>query len=411
MTNFQAEYNALIRTVQEHHEAVLVRLTQLQDVYKQVMGKDDPSITDRVTTVTSAYNSKISKLEEQSKHFACVMNLLSDNQLRIAHSNERVNLDDDSVYSVHEAIRARIRERTLTESEYFEAIFPSEKTKPSADITTLMPKLAEPKIVTVYDVLSDKNDTSAFVESIDTAITSIKRYVGALYDLRALTRDELYALNNGLNEYMTATSPFRIEQMIDFAIPHFSTGRWNRLTESEKNTLIYTKKRDGERISGEFNRIAPDREDRVARIILKLYDRMVDENSSFRTLSEKSLKSISNAFNASAVFYVEKFLVEKVRAQRDPLYARTIYQNLEGVLQFHKKIKGILTPSDIGFLRVDYNVRKIRDLNGWLKKHGSLTPKQRIFAKNLMTQYVAQVQTSPVWTQEKVRSLSLAAIQ
>ncbi len=413
MSDFQAQYDGLVRRVQGQKEVDLTALTRLQQLYQDTMGCEDPLIADRISTFTSAYDSKLSKLKEHRRQFDTLMSL-TDAQVRIAHSNESINFDEDSVYAhfQDETQRARMRERILTDSEYWGTVFPLDETNPSPDITVFMPKLTELKIVTVRDELSNQSTESALDERVRVAMDYVKSHVGTLYDLLALTRKELSELESGLKQYVTADSSFRIEQMILFIDRSFPSEQWGRLTNSEKKAITYTRKRDADSNSGEFSQMTKEREERLARIILKLYDRMVEGNSQFRTDETPARYvlswQLSDTMNTSTVFYVENFLVEKVLAQRDPLYANTVYQNLTKVLQFHRQIRHLLEPSEIASLSVAYHTRKMDNLKGWLNKRGSLTPLQQRFAENLMKEYVARVKDSPIWTQEKLSSFAAA---
>lgn len=407
MSDFQVKYESLVSRVQSQRENDLAALTNLQQLYKDTMDCEDPLINARIRTITSAYDSKRSKLEEQRRHFAQVMSL-TDAQLRIAHSNDWIQFEEDEVYAEHETHRARIKDRTLLESEYWSAVFPINETNTPLTIDQFLPHVAEPTFVTVGDELSGQSIDSALSQQITKAMDYVKNHVGTLYDLSALTRKELLELDAGLRQYMAADSSSRIEHMSNFITPRFSDDQWGRLTNSERDTLTYTRKRDADSASGEFCRMTAEREETLARIILRMYDQMVEGNTLFRTPPQTPSDHISHAPHASAVFYVENFLVEKVRARREPLYARAIDQNLPEVLKFHRQMRGILGPSEIASLRVDYPVKKMYNLMNWLSTHRSLTPKQRRFAKSLMKEYVIRVKNSSVWTQEKVRCLAAA---
>lgn len=409
MGDFQAQYDGLVRRVQGQKEVNLTALTRLQQLYQDTMGCEDPLIADRISTITSAYDARFSRLDGQRKHFLDIMNG-TDAKLRIAHSNDEISFDEDVVYAQlqQETDRARIKERTCTESEYWSAVFPLEETTSSLDIAQLLPTVAEPKFVTVRDELSGSRADSAFVEQINAAMNYVKGFVGTLYDLPALTREELLGLNSGLRQYMAADSPSRIEHMSNFITPRFSADQWGRLTNSERDTLTYTRKRDADSATDTFSPMTKGREDRLARIILKLYDKMVKGNSHFRTRQDCSLENIPDTLNASAIFYTEKFLLENVRVQREPLYAQAIDQSLPKVLRFHNQMCRVLGASELTSLNITYHIGKMCNLRNSLGKWNSLTPRQRDYARNLMSEYVTRVKSSPIWTQEKLHRLAAA---
>ena len=103
--------------VEAQLEDVLKPLSDLQGSYRSVMGKDNPEIQEKMDVARQSYAERTERLEQRHSRFLDLMNM-SDTELQIQNSNERINLNDEP-----EELREAISKRTVTEDQYWSNIF------------------------------------------------------------------------------------------------------------------------------------------------------------------------------------------------------------------------------------------------------------------------------------------------
>lgn len=134
METYQTKFEGLIRKLYHDRDQTLDPLQDLQNNYIKLVGTEDPIIRDKILTIHNNYGARIARLQERHKGFRELMEL-DDEQLRIQNSNQRVNFSEDSVYEKTESdpLRLGLKNRKITESEYFGTLFPIQKAKEVED--------------------------------------------------------------------------------------------------------------------------------------------------------------------------------------------------------------------------------------------------------------------------------------
>jgi len=114
-------------------EERLSELQKLQFAHVALMGYDDPKINQKIEYTEKNYDALVAKMKALHRKFAELMSM-SDTELRIRITNsphhvkeyQKVDFAEDECYSrvSDKTIRKKIKQRTLTEDEYFNAVFP-----------------------------------------------------------------------------------------------------------------------------------------------------------------------------------------------------------------------------------------------------------------------------------------------
>ncbi|MEA3514691.1 MAG: hypothetical protein U9R34_04395 [Nanoarchaeota archaeon] len=251
----------------------------------------------------------------------------------------------------------------------------------------------------------EKRNNKEIEERIKTAMGFIKLQTSDTYDLLALTKEELFELKGELKNYIEDDSAVRMNQMLDFIYDSFSEETWQSLSESEKNTIYYSRRRDFNSTSEKCKRIKPERENNLAKIILKTHPKMMTYNSQFRQKKLPDFVKDIELANAKAYFFVEKFLIQDIASNREPVYTQMTVESLSEFNEFHKLVRSAVSSEEVKTLKVNYHVRKMNDLHVFYIKYSKLSFKQRNFATNLMNEYLSQIQTVPEEYKTKIIAL------
>lgn len=222
MSDFQRKYESLVSGIEAKKQTELVGLQDLQNSYKQIMGKEDPSIIDRINSLDSHYGSKIAGLEAQRKQFDDLM-ASSDDQLRILSSNERVVNPLDLVYSkAPEALLDKIKARKMVTQEYLDFRYPFKEETESHASVKKVPRITvgehlrtygigskiPPRISRLLDMIleGEGNILSRKVERAVSYITRHRDRINYRGNLLDLTKEELFGLEQRLRDLLADPS-------------------------------------------------------------------------------------------------------------------------------------------------------------------------------------------------------------
>ncbi len=414
INNVHSKVSEIQTAIEDRRKEELESIVKLQEDYTRIMGEPSSEIQLRTGDVDKKYNAKSEKLGAYVRRYNRLTSF-SDNGLRILNSNGvnedkdfgtfegTVNFEDDPVYSrTSEVLQRKIRERGKDsadiESEYWSVIFPEDsdlEEKTTQAITPIqLPELTEPKILTLREELEKTTDL-ALKEKVETAVAYVNQQVGPIYDLHSLSSQELFELQQGLERFNEMPSNQRLERTFDFVNAYLPPDAWNGLSAQEQDLIHYTRLRDKNSDPGEFRAMTRDREERLATTILKAYTRMVDRHGQYRQSPIPTSQFPDKNGNAGQVLFVEQWLTEKIDPYREDVYSQVTDQNLRGVLDFHSGVEARLTPEEMQGVNVGYQVNKMRNLSTFYEGRHSLSTKQRQFAFDLMTQYIASISNLP----------------
>jgi len=266
-------------------------------------------------------------------------------------------------------------------------------------IAVNLPAIAEPNVLTLRNLL-DQNPGKVLSKKARDAIQYINAQTDSRYDLLALTAKELMSLQKGMTEFLAGESANRADQLYDF-IFRLPRVAWAQLSESEKNTIKYSRKRDWKSAPGEFKSMRSDREKKLVEIIMKSHQTMTDYNAQF---TGEHYRDVIKNVESSAIFFTEKFLVQNVALAREPVYTKTALKNLLSFMKYNSEVTQALDKDDLDALDLDQQITLMARLVAYHREHNKLTVNQRKFAFDLMAQYSMKLQMAPDDIKEKVPS-------
>ena len=124
MNTYQTKFEGLIGKLQTERDVAINQLSVLQRQYTELIGKEDPSIQERIAALEKHYENRITRLNNMHLKFSD-NRVMSDDHVRIMNANERGAYSQDTFYqAADESIQKKIQQRALNETDYWMLVFP-----------------------------------------------------------------------------------------------------------------------------------------------------------------------------------------------------------------------------------------------------------------------------------------------
>ncbi|MBW3015823.1 hypothetical protein KY330_05340 [Candidatus Woesearchaeota archaeon] len=413
--------------------------------FEKLIKRLGDSKSEEIKRIKESYEAKIQRLMDEKARFVSLM-AVPDQVLRTKLGNH----EDDLVYQTtdDESLKEKIRNRTATSSEYFIWLFPEEISEPQVLPETVTPtqeqdldqglrissieaddlkRIEDRRLIVRKDetgdtetvnlpsipglptepkenpiiTIRDENHDLLTIGKIHEAIKFVKSKVGEMYDLKGLTKDELFGLQAELQSEAKKSIPEKLDRLIDFANVYIPGWGWDTLCNSEKNTIKYTRQRDRHTASHETRNGRNSRIEELANIVLNTH-RMVEANEQYRHIKCGPGEGYDG-------YIVERYLSEQVSSKRIPLHNRIVANDLESFIRFHEEyVVPSLSEQEIGSLDIETDYGFMKNLLSYYQKKNKLTPKKRQFAFDLMVRYIPKITMADESIKEKLSRRRLA---
>ncbi len=407
MSSIDLKVKAIFERVRREKEIIAAPFIDLQGRYKDVMGAQDPRIDEVMRHATKAIDEKETRLMNQLLQFNTIMSF-PDAVFRVEEFGNQ-NIEDDPVYSstkdprLRLAIRMRTFHGSSLESEYIGALFglppievPEEKKLPEVN----QPVLVQYDTRTVNEII-EGIWFPAVKRKLKAAAAYVDSFAPGTYELSEFNPDDLLQLETMLKMHVSGPPSVRAEFLFGF-ISAIDYKMERMLTSDEQKLVTLTINRDEDSHPGEFKGIGKVREQKLAALSLRLFYRNLRENRGYRIgMLPVSPDAEFGGWQATkgarkedyfAVLLIEKFIIDHIRAKREPEHSKIVHENLSRIIKHDQDM----------FDRGIYDIVKRDENMVWLmgfahsikeayEREKTLTNEQRKAAERIILQYRCHV--------------------